>query len=367
MKTPGWIPMLQESIPRWLETVAVPKQPGRFYPCLEGRTKVGEAAALGFSCFALKIYCIMGVWEQLGAEQRKKWVEFIQSFQRAEPVYQGAFVDPPILNHCEPWRNKIMSVLLRRGHPGLSRQEGTRIAETKQAIATLAQVDVQTSLPFKGFPQTAEEIRHYLRNKLNWSRPWAAGGQAAALAVFVSHEAPRFLSNIDVRVLKREMQSFFNEIVDPKTGGWCVNRRASHGELINGAMKVLNALEWLDAKIPYPARLIDTCLSGLPRAEGCHLADAVYVLYRCSQYTAHRRQDVMAYCSKILEMIAQHRQSDGAFSYFLSHNQTHYYGARIAVPMRQSDIHGTVLLVWALSMIDHLLELGAVSWEVIKA
>jgi len=130
-------------------------------------------------------------------------------------------------------------------------------------------------------------------------------------------------------------------------------------------MKVLNALEWLDAEIPYPECLIDTCLSSLPRPEGCHLVDAVYVLYRCSQYTEYRRRDIIAYCDKILEMIKQHRKTDGAFSYFLDHNQTHYYGAKIAMPLRQSDIHGTILLVWAIGMIGFISEWEGFAWRVI--
>jgi len=365
MKVPDWVRELKESIPKWLEKVSKPDQSGRFYPCLEGRTSVGSQAALGFSCFALKIYRILGLWEQLKAEQRRRWIDFILSFQRSEPPYKGGFVDPPILDHCDSWKRRIVDMLLKRGHPGLSRRKGTLIAETKQAIATLADIGVQAPLCFKDFPHTRDEISDYLRNKLNWSHPWAAGGQAAALALFVAHEAPKVLSPGDVETLKRAMVNFFHKIADKDTGAWFIGEKPSYGELINGAMKVLNALEWLDAEIPYPECLIDTCLSSLPRPEGCHLVDAVYVLYRCSQYTEYRRRDIIAYCDKILEMIKQHRKTDGAFSYFLDHNQTHYYGAKIAMPLRQSDIHGTILLVWAIGMIGFISEWEGFAWRVI--
>jgi len=366
MKTPDWVQELRNSIPQWLDKVAVPKQPGRFYPCLNGRTKVGNEAALGFSCFALRIYCIIGIWERLEGDQNSKWIDFIQSFQQGKLPNKGAFVDPPILKHCDPWRARIIRILLRRGHPGFTHQESVRIAETKQAIATLAQVGVQAPLPFKGFPLTAEEIHHYLRAKLKWSRPWAAGGQAAAHAVFVSNEAPKFLSHADSEELKQEMRSFFNQILDPETGGWYIHRRPDHGQLINGAMKVLNALEWLDAEPTHPERLIDSCLDYVPPPYGCHLVNTVYVLYQCCKYTKHRRQEILGYCIKILEMIHQHYQLDGAFSYFLDHNQTHYYGAKIATSMWQSDIHGTYLLTFAIAMIGNLLEWGNFGWEFIR-
>jgi len=367
MKTPDWIRILKESIPQWLEKVAVPEQPGRFFPCVEGRTTVGEKAALGFSCFTLKIFRILGLWEQLETKQREEWVNFILYFQKQGSPYKGAFFDRPIIENCNSWKRQLLRRLLNRGHPGLSNREATLIAETKQAIATLSDVGIQAPLAFKDFPHTPEEIAYYLRNRLNWSRPWAAGGQAAALALFLSHEAPRFLPYGEVKELKREMINFFNEIVDPDSGGWYQGKRPSHNELINGAMKVLNALEWLGTEIPYPDRLIDTCLSAFPKAEGCHLVDAVYVLYRCAQYTKHRRLGIIRYCERVLEMIKQHRQQDGAFSYYLGYNQTHYYGAKIAIPVKQSDIHGTVLLVWSIAMIGHILELEDLSWNVISS
>lgn len=363
MKVPDWIRELEESIPRWLEKVSIPDQPGRFYPCLKGRTEVGSEAALGFSCFALKIYRILGLWEQLKVEQRKRWIDFILSFQKKEGPYKGGFVDPPIIEHCDSWKIRIINKLLKRGHPGLSPREATLIAETKQAIATLADIGIQAPLHFEDFPHTPNELSNYLRNKLNWSRPWAAGGQAAALALFIAHEAPKFLSHETVDELKCEMLKFFYDIVDKETGTWFLGRIPNHGELINGAMKVLNALEWLDGEVPYPERLIDTCLSQPPRAEGCHLVDAVYVLYRCSQYTTYRRRDIIRYLEQILELVKQHRKPDGAFSYYVKHNQTSYYGAKIAIPIRQSDIHGTVLLIWAIGMIGFISEWKGFTWK----
>ena len=365
MKAPKWIKELEETIPIWLERVSLPNHPGRFYPCLDGRTKVGSEAGLGFSCFALKIYRILGLWEQLQAERRGEWINFILSYQRREHPYKGAFIDPPVLNHCNSWKRRIVDILLKRGHRSLSHREATIRAETKQAIATLADVGIRAPLYFQDFPYTPDEVLDFLRSGLNWSHPWAAGGQAAALALFVAHEAPRFLTQREVEDVKCEMVNFFHTIVDKKTGTWFRGKRPSYGELINGAMKVLNALEWLDAEIPYPERLIDTCLSRLPQAEGCHLVDAVYVLYRCCQETEYRRKDIKDYLKQILEMIKQHRKADGAFSYYVRYNQTHYYGAKVAVPIRQSDIHRTILLVWAIAMIGFISEWEGFAWRVI--
>lgn len=366
MKVPNWVKGLEESIPKWLEEVSEPGQPGRFYPCLKARTRVGSQAALGFSCFALKIYRILGLWEQLEAEQKRKWINFILSFQKRESPYKGAFVDPAILEHCTSWKRQILDILLKRRHPGVSWRKGTLIAETKQAIATLADVGIDAPLPFRDFPNTPDAVKDYLQNKLNWSRPWAAGGQAAALALFVAHEGPRFMPKSDVEMLKQIMVNFFYERVDKETGAWFSGRKPHHGELVNGAMKVLNALEWLNADVPYPKRLIDMCLSDPPQDEGCHLVDFVYVIHCCSQYTIYRRADIEECLNNILDIIKCHLKKDGAFSYYASHNQTHYYGAKVANLLPQSDLHGTVLLTWALAVIGHILKWKDFKWRLIR-
>ena len=138
------------------------------------------------------------------------------------------------------------------------------------------------------------------------------------------------------------------------------------GQLINGAMKVLTAFDWLDLPIHYPQKLIDTTLSALPEAEGCHLVDAVYVLYRCAQHTEHRRADIQAYCLQLVEMLKAHYSPlDGGFSYHVGRSQVAYHGVVISSQRPVSDIHGTLLLTWACAMILHLLDTPN-QWKVIK-
>jgi len=69
---------------------------------------------------------------------------------------------------------------------------------------------------------------------------------------------------------------------------------------------------------------------------------------------------------KVLEMIKQHHNSDGGFSYFIGRSQSYYYTVPISKGRAESDIHGTILLTWALAMIIHILEIDTVDWRVIK-
>jgi hypothetical protein len=131
-------------------------------------------------------------------------------------------------------------------------------------------------------------------------------------------------------------------------------------------MKILTALDWLEVPIHYPDQLIDTCLDQLPKAEGCHLVDAVYVLDRCSQETTHKKNKIIEYCSSVLEMIKAHHNKDGGFSYSIGSAQTSYYGLPISKGFYESDIHGTVLLTWALAMIFKIQEKENYDWKIIR-
>ncbi|MBI5050442.1 MAG: hypothetical protein HZC11_06160 [Nitrospirae bacterium] len=362
MIIPDWLKKAKDTIPVWMEKVSAGGETGRFKFCVNGRTMTGEKATLGFSCFALRIFYTIGLWDKLDSGKKSEWIKFLQSFQSAD----GAFIDPPILENCDSWKERLKRILLRRkGHRGISQRQAVLNAETKQAIATLAQVGAQAAYPFQDFPQHPDGIRKYLKG-LDWSQPWSAGGQAAALATFIKNEAPRFLSSEEAELLLKEAVNFFGNSADPETGAWFLGPRPAHYQLINGAMKVLTALDWLECEIPYPEQLIDKCLSSLPVQEGCHIVDYVYVLYRCSIMTDYRRNEIISYLKNILDMIPHHYQHDGAFSYHKTHNQTRYYGVKIARPLRQSDLQATFLLCFAIAMISVVSEIDDLRWKVIR-
>ena len=76
-------------------------------------------------------------------------------------------------------------------------------------------------------------------------------------------------------------------------------------ELINGSMKVLTGLDWLNQEIHYPNRLIDSSLKIDPSKEGCDLVDVVYVLYKMLLLTDYRKK-VLTYLKLILKTIQKH-------------------------------------------------------------
>ncbi len=358
-----WLHRLNESIPEYLAKLQFGDQPGRYLPCLRGSTPIGREVSLGFSCFALKLHHMLGRWELLTEHDRDRWVEFIQLFQ--EPAGEGAFVDDAEVGYLKthaPWRERLGRLFGGLGKTSFA--HSIVLAETKQAIATLAEVAAAPTRPFRGFPSTPEAVRAWLE-RLNWSRPWGAGGQAAGLVVFFKTQAPAFAAGPDVAALLQVCRDFYATLADRETGAYFRgNSPPEHGELINGAMKVLMALDWLEVPPHYPERLTATCLNRAPSPRGCHLVDAVYVLHQCS------RGDVdpvaRRYCLDVVDLIREHAHEDGGFSFYVKKAQTNYYGVPISRGLDESDVQGTCLLTWALAMIWKMLIPEKAMWKTLK-
>ena len=371
MNQSDWLTRVQESVVAFLDRLKIPSTPGLFLHCIKGLTQEGRTVALGFSCFALKIYYALGLWDNLSQEEKTDWIHFLKSFQTSTITVGGlisynAFIDEAIITYLSRQKAWYESLMDRVFYPNrLTYLQRVIIAETKQAVATLAQVGESADRPYRGFPITEKKVTSYLSN-LDWTHPWGAGAHLSALAVFLTSQAPRLLQEFERKHLLDACLCFIESLADKETGAYFKGPTPAYGMLINGAMKILTALDWLKVPIHYPARLIDTCLQELPLSEGCHLVDVIYVLYRCSQHSQHRRGEVQAYCTQVLAMIKEHYNPDGGFSYNIGKSQVSYYGVPVSKGYAVSDIHGTCLLTWAAVMILEILEKNWVGWKVIR-
>ena len=82
--------------------------------------------------------------------------------------------------------------------------------------------------------------------------------------------------------------------------------------------------------------------------------------------TNYRKKEITIYCENLIRVNRKTFLYDGGFSYYINKSQTHYYGVKISEGNDQPDIHGTLLLVWAMSMIFKLVENNKFEWSIIK-
>tara|TARA_B100000989_G_scaffold166659_1_gene124589 strand:+ start:1815 stop:2921 length:1107 start_codon:yes stop_codon:yes gene_type:complete len=324
-----------------------------FMPATSGLTKNGEMLRLGFSTYGLKLYFMLGEWGKLSELNKKEWIDYLNSFKRNYVSFpNNSFIDDTLYDYYTKFSIAITSKDLIRStlNKFTNRNYDTKKikfkkavnADTKQTIATLFEVGYTNSDPFLPEFNSNIEIEKYLTS-LNWKTPWTSGAQFASYCVY---------SKTNSNIYHETLNNFINKIVSKETGSYYSNTPTHSREIINGAMKVLTGLDWLDSKIHYPEKLIDYCISNKPVMEGCDIVDYIYVLYRCTKETDYKKQEILKiFDESIKDISVLFHEKDGGFSYFENKSQTHYYGLNITQGNKTADIHGTLLCVWALMMI----------------
>ena len=339
-----------------------------YKPSLDGVTEKGDLLSLGFSCYALKIYFMLSEWEKINQEEQNQWLNFINSFQVNKDNFpSNSFIDPKFLDSYNnlglsenikyATKSALNTLNLGKYDTKKTLLDKSINAETKQALATLAEVNSKSNKVVE-FPfRNSKTLLDYL-NGLNWNTPWTSGAQFSSLCVYSKTQKDLF---------KKELEGFISNISNKDTGSYHTKDLADKREIINGAMKVISGLDWLDVEIHYPEKLIDFCLSNVPHSEGCDVVDFVYVLYKCSKQVDYKKNEINKLFIEILEQIKTlYNEEDGAFSYFKNKSQTHYYGIEITKGLNRADIHGSVLCLWAILMILDNIELKTEELKIIK-
>ncbi len=330
----------------------------RYFPSKSGLTVNGEKLKLGFSCYALKCLFITKSWDDLNQSKKDEWIDFINSYQESMPELPiNSYIDKVFIDEFNKFNFKLKAKNIVKKNLSLlnlySYENPKRVlennirAESKQAISTLYQVGGKNKLIYKDFPKKEDEINIFL-DSFNWNKPWHAGAQFSGLCVF---SVTQLESDDKTRNIK-SLTNFIDSKLDIESGLYFENSKPEVSESINGAMKVLTGLDWLELPIHLPEKLIDFCLLQNPSNEGCDLVDLVYVLYRCSKETDYKKNEISKYFDEMERIIFSHYKNDaGGFSYYLNKSQINYYGLEITKGDNVADLHGTILLLWAISMI----------------
>ncbi len=339
-----------------------------FRPSLSGVTTEGENLQLGFSTYGLKLYYMLGIWDQLDKNHKDKWTTFINSFQQNIKSFpENSYIDPVLLNSYKNKTfkkssidqiKKIMNLSSKYNYETNEVKLSKAInAETKQAIATLYEVDYKNSKLLENIYSNETNLLNYLEN-LNWMTPWTSGAQFSSICVYATTQSYEY---------KSTLVDFIKHKADPETGSYFSKKPNSNREIINGAMKVISGLDWVEEEIHYPDKLIDFCLQNKPINEGCDVVDFIYVMYKCLNQSNYKKREVNnLLIDSIGEIKNLYKENEGGFSYFVDKSQTHYYGVPITMGNNVADLHGTLLCTWAIMMILKSNELLDKKYNIIK-
>lgn len=338
-----------------------------FVPVTEGCTRIGSKINMGYICYAVKIYKMTNQWESFSDETKKGWINKLNSYQIKNRTYENYFIDPEIFKYFNNplskfnIRNYLKSsanLLLNKNYENRDKFIFKTInADNKQTISTLGEVGSKIKITPSISFNNHKNIESYL-DSYDWSKPWDAGAQFSSLALY---------NNLLKLQIDRDLEIYIEKKINNETGSYFSQKPNHDRQIINGAMKVITGLDWLNIPIHLPEKLIDFCINNKPQFEGCDLVDYVYVLYRCSLQTNHRKEEVKELFIEISEYLKllYHPDQKG-FSYFIQKSQTHYYGLQITKGVYTPDIHGTILSIWAIVMILESLQENIYNYKLIK-
>lgn len=342
----------------YLEKSADGLGPGRFHFCLDGSLvpTVGTAAQVS-TCFASKAAWQAGIWDTWPTERKHGCIAFMKSFQTAE----GCFSDPWLKRASKPNIKRLIKLILSSLVKKVSWREIFEVsirnlrAETRQAVSTLFMVNELPRFPLPMEYTTVEEIRAFLK-RLDWQNPWAAGSHLSHLMFFLSTNYVQHKNLDNYEQLIDFILNFLSSIHDPITGCW-FKENPKDVIKINGAMKILSGLQWIERPYPDCTRLLDFALEQPFQSDGCGFLNRLFVVHEAKKgvQNGYRRDEIRGLAMKALHVVGGFRKPDGGFSFFDTHSQTHYYGARVSKGQPVSDLHGTAMMLWAIALAVELL------------
>lgn len=306
------------------------------------------------SIFALKLYYMLGVTD---GQIIKPITDRVLSFQKSN----GAIYDPSIFRKSF-FRNAVAG-LSRGSFHNLDNHEYIR-AETRQAYSALLLHGIIPNRIYTDIPTQPDRIQTYLR-KLDWTHPWGAGSHFSHLVFFLSllHRSQK----IETETFEIAKQTALEELakLHHQTDGVWYLGNPSKLQKINGTMKVITGMLWTDAQLQNPEQLIDLCLSHHEPIHACDQINKTLVLRYANEMTrgSYRRSDIEKWCEETLDDWQNYYHPEqGGFSFWKGRANERYYGARVTRGLNETDIHGTVLFVWGLSMMAKLMPIPELSW-----
>ncbi len=350
----------------WLNDMALNLPPGRFRYCSRG-SRVPENGPRGAvaSCFALKTAWTCDLASEWPAERLTGALDFLAGFQRPE----GYFEDPWLLHPARaPWKVYANALLRRCAWPQNPRRLAglNKIADTRQNASVLLQYDRLAPYPLPA-RLTAPELAERYFNSLNWQQPWGSGSHLSHEIFFLAANARMGVVGVDYPEIAKTVLTLLQGIRHPEDGCWYVGK-IPDAMKINGAMKIFSLLNWLDEPWPDCSALLPFALKQPFIDDGCGFLNRLYVVWNACRGgdAAAYREPIRKLVQDALTHLKHFERADGGFSFLAAGAERKYFGCEVSAGDPVGDMHGAVMLTWALALCSELapeLVTGAEHWH----
>ena len=310
---------------------------------------------LGNLVFATKILYITGLLTSLKQIKQENLSTSILRFSSRD-----GFIYDPCITQLSIGQ-KISNLFGKLDIATIRRIEDVKRAETRQAFSALYLLGKAPTQPFLHIPYNKKKLEEYLLS-FDWSRPWSAGSHFSHLLFFLKFNSRIF--NYHVKESQELIQyavEWISQLQSKDDGCWYQGQDVPLYEKINGAMKILTGFHAAGIyHFLHAEKLLDTALSAINDREACSHFNIVYVLYGCHQIVPeYRKQKTYEFLRDRLKIYREfYHPAKGGFSFNKNKANDIYYGKKISLGKNEPDIHGTIMFIWGLAIINQIMDIG---------
>jgi hypothetical protein len=325
-----WLRQIAEEIPDFIENLSI-RENLNF--CPKGSLK---GSKLFSHVFASKILYMLG---KLNESYRKILVKNILEFRKPNTmIYQNLSLTSDYI----PFYFKNFFSL---GH----NLKIIRLAETRQAFASLLNCGHDINYNFF-FASNISEIKNFL-NQLNINDPWGFFSHISHLIFFINYS-----KNID----SNEKKKLIYEIYFYSKSFFCdfdldeLKKKFDNRVLINSFMKLTMALDvvYFDLKLN-KKKIIDLALQDFRYRHACDLLNTIKVI-NFFHNAKYRHEEVKSKLLNYANIFNEHyNKKFKGFSFFYNKSQNIIYNKKVSCGYNEPDLHGTVLYLWGLALIEN--------------
>lgn len=354
MKNIEWLSEIKPKLKNFLTLMNIDNYSYIKYSLSGDNNKNYKEWGLGNLVFTVKILYISGLINELNVEQKQNLYNSIIKFSKNDSQIFDNYISG------FTFKEKLLNII-NSNNKRIENKINTQRAETRQSFAALHLLDKTPMKPYKLIPYTESDIEKYL-NSFNWNTPWAAGSHFSHLLFFLYYNSEILnFKKQNSSVLIQDAINIVNRLQNKDDGCWYAGENITLSEKINGAMKILTGLHAANVyDIQYPKKLIDTALSGINDSEACSNFNIVYVLYGATKVEPnYRKNEIAEFLINRLNLYKEfYYEEIGGFSFNKKKANDIYYGKKITIGKDEPDIHGTIMFVWGISIINSILNLG---------
>lgn len=314
---------------------------------------------LANTVYAVKILYITNLLKELSDNSKLNLINSIKRFEKNGEIYDSLITEYSLKQKIK----KIVGILPQSTRNSMI---DTRRAETRQSYAALYLLESKPESPYEIITYSANAVTKYLES-FGWNLPWHAASHLSHLMFFLWYNVNVFnYKRAESLELLMQCKNWLSGVQSKNDGCWYRGTNVSLNQKINGAMKVITGFHAANIyDFPYPKKLIDTALSGTNNTDACSNFNISYVLYATNKIESeYRKNEIEDFLLNRLEIYKKFYWPElGGFSFHEGRASNVLYGKKITRGKLEPDIHGTIMFIWGISVINQIIDLG-LDWKI---